>query len=65
MKLTQKTSIWLLAFTLSLSATAQTKGGQTKSDAPRQQPRTAGAAASWQQVPVPPLHAFHPQEPRR
>jgi zinc protease len=65
MKLTQKTSIWLLAFTLSLSATAQTKGGQTKSDAPRQQPRTAGAASSWQQVPVPPLHAFHPQEPRR
>ncbi|HLZ00067.1 MAG TPA: pitrilysin family protein [Candidatus Angelobacter sp.] len=60
MKFTGKISISLLAFMLSLSATAQ-----TKNDAAPQQPRTAGVAPFWQQVPVPPLHAFHPQEPRR
>src|ERR1051326_3611287 len=28
-------------------------------------PATRDLPRSWQQIPIPPLHAFHPQEPRR
>ncbi|HWY54328.1 MAG TPA: pitrilysin family protein [Terriglobales bacterium] len=28
-------------------------------------PRAAGQAADWQQIPIPPLPAFHPQQPKR
>ncbi len=28
-------------------------------------PQAAGQVADWKQVPIPPLHAFHPQQPRR
>jgi zinc protease len=33
--------------------------------APSAQRPSGGVATSWQQVPIPPLHAFKPQEPRR
>ena len=28
-------------------------------------PRTRGQAQDWKQIPIPPLHEFHPQQPRR
>lgn len=28
-------------------------------------PQAAGQVTNWKQVPIPPLHAFHPQQPRR
>src|SRR3982074_3563430 len=28
-------------------------------------PQAAAQAASWQQIPIPPLPAFHPQQPKR
>src|SRR5262249_56593402 len=44
-----------------LPATSQEK------PAPRRPAKTSSSAApaSWKQIPVPPLHQFHPQEPKR
>ena len=28
-------------------------------------PRAAAQGTNWQQIPIPPLPAFHPQEPKR
>ncbi len=33
--------------------------------AKKAQPGTGGPAAAWKQIPIPPLAAFHPQEPKR
>src|SRR5215471_3650404 len=39
-------------------------GGQKVQPAPAA-PAVPAAPSSWKQIPIPPLHAFKPQEPRR
>ena len=58
--------ILLLACSLSLSS-AQTAGKKPSSSRTARKASASGASGptSWKQVPVPPLHQFHPQEPRR
>src|SRR5262245_15117315 len=51
---------WIVA--LSFAATAQ----DAKPSAPATHPNPApGMPATWKQVPIPALHEFKPQEPRR
>ncbi|HLJ30637.1 MAG TPA: pitrilysin family protein [Candidatus Angelobacter sp.] len=63
----RKTGLRLLCFALlgisllSSPAVAQTKTAASAA----QSPSSSAPSASWKQIPVPPLHQFHPQEPRR
>jgi zinc protease len=38
---------------------------QARKSPTRQSTSSAGQAASWKQIPIPPLHPFNPQQPRR
>jgi zinc protease len=56
----------LILFTLPLLVSAQSADLATgKSSSPQKAPTPAAAPRSWQHVPIPPLRAFKPQEPRR
>lgn len=58
-----KTSLLALFFVLLQTALA---AAQTASPTPPAQNRPSGGpATSWRQIPIPPLHQFKPQEPRR
>ena len=52
----------VLAATCLSLATAQTSRPPAKT---AQTPSSAGRVASWKQIPIPPLHPFNPQQPRR
>ncbi|PYP85371.1 MAG: insulinase family protein [Candidatus Angelobacter sp. Gp1-AA117] len=55
----------LLACSLSLSM-AQTTAKKPSSGKPEKTSSSnANGATSWKQIPIPPLHQFHPQEPKR
>src|SRR5438552_1937658 len=57
MKLSQLcASALVLALSCSLAGAQAQKSPTSTSDTP---------AAEWKQIPIPPLHPFHPQEPRR
>lgn len=63
MKMRMQIRVLCLASLLMSSLPAFT---QTKTTAPTAQTVSPGAPpASWKQVPIPALHPFHPQEPRR
>jgi len=56
----------LSAFLLPLLLWPQTAApARPKAPAAAQAPAQKAPATSWEKVPIPPLHAFHPQEPRR
>jgi zinc protease len=57
----------LLAALLLNTGSASAQGARTSSTSNAQSaPKPSGApATSWRQVPIPPLHQFKPQEPRR
>ncbi|HKD78501.1 MAG TPA: pitrilysin family protein [Candidatus Angelobacter sp.] len=66
MKHTKSLSAALILFTLSLSLSAQPAGQATaKSSGTQKSEAPATVPKSWQKVPIPPLRAFKPQEPRR
>jgi zinc protease len=43
---------------------ASAQSNRTREQSSRN-PSSAGQITSWKQIPIPPLHPFHPQEPRR
>jgi len=58
-----KTSLLALSFAVMQTIVA---ASQSASPTPAATPKpSGGVATSWQQVPIPPLHQFKPQEPRR
>jgi zinc protease len=60
-------SCFLVAMILTLAASAQPTASpaqKTASPAPQKAPQ-AGAASSWEKIPIPPLRSFKPQQPRR
>ncbi|MGZ4872314.1 MAG: M16 family metallopeptidase [Candidatus Angelobacter sp.] len=50
---------------LALNAMAQSAKPSAPKDAPSTAKPSAAPATAWQKVPIPPLHQFKPQEPRR
>ncbi|MGZ4860731.1 MAG: hypothetical protein ACXV8M_14300, partial [Candidatus Angelobacter sp.] len=50
---------------LALNAMAQTAKPSAPKAAPSTAKPSAAPATAWQKVPIPPLHQFKPQEPRR
>src|SRR5215467_532177 len=54
----------VLAFSFT-AAYAQTAQPSARKAAPAPDKQSNGVATSWQQIPIPALHQFKPQEPRR